>query len=229
MQSVIFDLDGTLIDSAPDIHAATNALLEQDGFAPLEFAQVKGFIGRGVPHLVACVLKAVGQDPDGPRHADMVARFEARYETAVDLTVTYPGVIEALDRLAALGLKLAICTNKPVAPTRAVLNHLGLTSCFSAIVGGDSLPVRKPDPAPLLLAISELGTSPDQIVYVGDSEVDAQTAQRAGVPFLLFTQGYRKSPVEQLYHTHAYDDFAAVPDLVANVLSQNVATTDQTR
>ena len=87
-------------------------------------------------------------------------------------------------------------------------------------MGGDSLPVRKPDPAPLHLAISNLGASVDTVVYVGDSEVDAQTAERAGVAFLLFTQGYRKTPVEDLYHSHAFDDFADVPGLVVDVLSE---------
>ena len=216
--AVVFDLDGTLIDSAPDIHAATNALLAEDGLPALTFAQVKGFIGKGVPHLITRVLDAVGEDPQGPRHADLVHRFEARYETAVGLTVVYPNVIAALEALQAQGHVLGLCTNKPLAPTHAVLDHLNLSRFFGAVVGGDSLPVRKPDPAPLQATLAALGANPHKTLYVGDSEVDAETAQRAGLPFLLFTEGYRKTPVEDLPHRAAFRDFADLPGLAARDL-----------
>ncbi len=218
MSVVIFDLDGTLIDSAPDIHAASNRVLAEDGLPPLSFDQVRSFIGKGVPHLVARLLDASGEAPDGPsfapRHAAMVARFTAGYEDAVGLTQPYPGVLAALDALA--DMRLGICTNKPLAPTLAVLRHLGMEARFAAILGGDSLPVRKPDPAPLLETLRALGGGP--VVYVGDSEVDAQTAAAAGLPFALYTQGYRHSPVADLPHDAAFDDFAALPGIVARLL-----------
>lgn len=213
--TIVFDLDGTLIDSAPDIHAASNALLVEDGLPELTFEQVKSFIGKGVPHLVTRVLEASGLDPEGPKHAEFVHRFEARYETAVGLTVTYPGVVPALETLAGAGFALGICTNKPVGPTRAVLDHLDLTRFFGAILGGDSLSVRKPDPAPLHATVAALGGSADRTLYVGDSEVDAETARRAALPFLIYTEGYRKTPVAALPHTAAFSDFADLPALVA--------------
>ena len=218
MTAVIFDLDGTLIDSAPDIHAASNRVLAEAGFAPLTLAQVRSFIGKGVPHLVARLLQASGEAPDGPQHAAMVARFTARYESAVGLTRPYPGVVAALDALAAGGLELGLCTNKPVAPARAVLRHLGLDHHFKVLIGGDSLPQRKPDPAPLLATLAALGGG--VAVYVGDSEVDAATAAAARLPFALFTEGYRKTPVADLPHAAAFADFATLPGIIADLVSR---------
>ena len=211
--SVIFDLDGTLIDSAPDIHAASNAVLAAHGFEPMTLPQIRSFIGRGVPHLVHCLLEASESDPTGPLHAQMVADFTARYEEAVTLTALYPGVRAALTALAAAGHPLGLCTNKPLAPTMAVLRHFDLQDMFHTVIGGDSLPTRKPDPAPLLNALWAMGDG--RALYVGDSEVDAQTAQAAGLPFLLFTEGYRKTPVADLPHAIAFSDFAMLGGIVA--------------
>lgn len=210
--AVIFDLDGTLIDSAPDIHAASNAVLAAYGFAPLTLPQVRSFIGKGVPHLVHCLLAASEADPQGPLHAQMVADFTARYETAVTLTALYPGARAALEALAARGHRLGLCTNKPLAPTRAVLAHFGLAETFDVVIGGDSLPQRKPDPQPLLKALRMLGDG--RALYVGDSEVDAQTAEAAGLPFVLFTEGYRKTPVADLHHAIAFSDHAMLQGIV---------------
>lgn len=212
---IVFDLDGTLIDSAPDIHATSNAVLEERGFAPLTYAQVKSFIGKGVPHLVHQLLQASEADPNGPLHAEMVAAINARYERAVGLTQPYPGVREALAALAAQGWRLGICTNKPLAPTRAVLRHLDLQDAFEIVLGGDSLPERKPDPTPLYAAFAGLGEGP--ALYVGDSEVDAETAARAEIAFALYTEGYRKAPVETLPHDVAFADYAELPALAAQV------------
>lgn len=219
---VIFDLDGTLIDSAPDIHATANTVLAEDGLGPLDLATVRGFVGRGVPHLVDRLLEAHGvRDP--ARAARMVAAFTDRYEAAVTLTRPYPGVPAALAALTAAGHTLGICTNKPVAPARAILRHLGLLDVFSVIIGGDSLRQRKPDPAPLILAIEDAavvagGAGPS--LYVGDSEVDAQTAQAAGIPLALFSGGYRKTPIHQLPHRVAFDDFGQLSGIVADMLDQ---------
>ena len=212
---IVFDLDGTLIDSAADIHLAANAVLAEFGFAPLTFAQVKSFIGRGVPHLVHRLLAASEADPQGPLHAQVMAAFVARYEDAVTMTVVYPGVPAALASLAARGARLGICTNKPLAPALAVLRHVGLADLFDVVLGGDSLPERKPDPKPLLETFARLGSGP--MAYVGDSEVDAETAARGAVPFALFTEGYRKAPVADLPHDAAFDDYAALPRLIDTI------------
>lgn len=211
---VIFDLDGTLIDSAPDIHATANRVLGQEGLPGLSFETVRGFIGNGVGVLIARVLGAHGLPGEGDQHRRMVHDFTELYETAVTLTVLYPNVAQTLTRLLAEGRKLGLCTNKPIGPTRAVLAHFGLSDTFEVIIGGDSLPQRKPDPAPLLHVVQALG---GRAVYVGDSEVDAECADRARVPMALFTPGYRKTPLADLPHAAAFDDFLALPAIVANL------------
>jgi len=213
--AVIFDLDGTLIDSAPDIHAAANRVLRAEGLAEQSFEQVRSFVGRGVPHLIRQLLVAAGHGQDDALHARMTERFIAGYEDAVGLTLPYPGVADALDSLRAAGHPLGICTNKPEAATRAVLAHLSLLEPFTVIVGGDSLAVRKPDPAPLHLAVAQLGQP--KAIFVGDSEVDAETAQAAGLPFLLFTEGYRKTPVEDLPQIGHFSHHAALSGLIAGL------------
>lgn len=216
MTAVIFDLDGTLIDSAADIAANANAVLEELGLAPLPPAQVRGFVGKGVPNLIARVLEASGMAADGPLFKPMFTRFNERYETAFAHTLIYPGVQKALVQLAEMGCALGICTNKPIAPTHAVLRHLGLDQHFTAVYGGDSLPQRKPDPAPVFAAAGDLGRA--QVIFVGDSEVDAETAANAKLPFLIFTEGYRKTPVHDLRHDAAFNDFKQLPGLVASLM-----------
>jgi phosphoglycolate phosphatase len=211
---VVFDLDGTLIDSAPDIHALANRVLADWGAAPITAAQARDFIGNGASVFVARMRVARGIGDD--QHPPMLAAFMGGYHGAVGLTVPYPGVAAALDALVAAGHALGVCTNKPADPARAVLAHVGLLDRFGVVVGGDSLPVTKPDPAPLFAALEALPQG--AAVYVGDSEVDAETAQAAGVPFLLFTEGYRKSPVDALPHAAAFAHWDDLPGLLARVL-----------
>lgn len=214
MARIVFDLDGTLIDSAPDICGIANAVLEQEGHAQITLTQARGFIGNGAGVFVQKMRAARGI-PDSEQ-ARLLAAFVARYEDAVALTQPYPDVVAALDHLRAQGHDLGICTNKPIRPCHAVLSHLGLEGYFQTVWGGDSLPVHKPDPAPLHAAFDALLPGPK--LYVGDSDVDAQTAVAAKVPFLLFTEGYRKSPVDQMPHTAAFSDYETFGDLVAKTL-----------
>ena len=220
-RAVVFDLDGTLIDSAPEIHAAVNRLMERHGFSPFTPAETRGFIGRGVPHLVACCLDARGRGDDALLHARMIAEFIESYETAVGLTALYPGVVAALEALGWDGLRLGLCTNKPAGPARAVLAHLGLSAHFPVVIGGDSLGTRKPDPAPLCAAFEGLGAPGG--LFVGDSEIDAETAARAEVPFVLYTEGYRKGPVAGMTHDRRFADFADLPGIVAEMLGPDGA------
>ena len=149
---------------------------------------------------------------DPARAALLVRRYEAGYEDAVDLTRPYPWVPETLQRLASAGHPMGLCTNKPMAAVRSVLAHLKLAQFFPVIVAGDSLPLRKPDPAPLHTAIVALGGG--VAVYVGDHEVDALTARAAGVPFVLYTEGYRLTPAVALAG-RAFADWRVLPGLVA--------------
>jgi phosphoglycolate phosphatase len=217
MTAIIFDLDGTLIDSAPDIHAAVARALADEGKPPLSPAQVSSFVGNGVPVLIDRVMAALGEASDPARHTVLMARFMRHYTAASsDLTTVYPGVHAALSALQAAGHPMGLCTNKPEAAARDILRAFGLDGYFQAVIGGDSLPERKPHSAPLLATMRALGAQ--AALFVGDSEVDAQTAVAAAVPLILFTEGYRKSPIADLPHQVAFNDFAALPGIVATLV-----------
>ena len=213
--NLIFDLDGTLIDSAPQIHAAANSVFGIKGLPPFSYETVRGFIGNGVGVLVGRLMEHQGLPEDGKLHAELVASFITIYEEAFDLTTLYPSVPTALSQLADVGHQLAICTNKPEGPTRAVLQHFGLARHFPVVIGGDTLPQRKPDPAPLRAAIDRMG--PGKPLFIGDSEVDADTARAAAVPLALFTRGYRKTAPESLGARIIFDDHAALPGLIGHI------------
>lgn len=212
--AVLFDLDGTLVDSAPDIAAAVNRMLAAEGHDPLDLSTVVSFVGHGLPHLVRRVMAARGIGAD--HHPRLTAATRAAYDAApTALTRPYPGVLAALRDLRAAGHRLGLCTNKPEASARAVLRQLDL-DLFASVVGGDRLPVAKPDPAPLHLCLQETGGG--RAIFVGDSEVDAATARAAGMPFVLFTLGYRKASVADLAPAASFDDFARLPAILASLL-----------
>lgn len=212
---VVFDLDGTLIDSLPDITAAAAALLAEEELAPLEPAQVAGCVGFGVQVflerlIAATALKAADFDR-------LMPRFMEHYKAVAANTRLFDGVTQALDRLAGQGVPLGLCTNKPSGPLAPVLDTTDLARRFDVVIAGDTLPKRKPDPAPLRHAFDQLGGTG---LYVGDSEVDAETAARAAIPFALYTRGIRQSPVEAIPHWVAFDDFLDLPDIYARFLTQ---------
>ena len=210
--ALIFDLDGTLIDSAPAIFKVSNDVLSARGYAALSLAQIRSFVGQGAPHLVRCLLRTAGQDPEGPLFADLYQDLVRRYETEVEGNTLYPGVLDALARLKAMGCAMAITTNKPLLPAIAAVRHVGLEPFFPVLLGGDSLPTRKPDPEMVHEAQRRLGGQ--KALYIGDSEIDAQTAAHAGLPFLIYTEGYRKTPVEDLPHAAKFNDFSLLPGIV---------------
>ncbi len=216
MRRVVFDLDGTLLDTLPDIAGVANRVLVEEGLPPLPETTVRTFIGNGVPVLVARMIEATALAPVD--HGRLTARFLALYDDATGLTHPFPGATEALDRLAAAGLALSVCTNKPEAPARAVLAAMGWQDRFDLVIGGDTLAVKKPDPAPLRAALGD--TRPEDALYVGDSETDAETAAAADIRFALFTRGYRKSPVAAIAHDHAFDHFDALPALALTAPSR---------
>jgi phosphoglycolate phosphatase len=215
IRAVIFDLDGTLVDSAPDIHAAALALLGERGAPPVTLVQVHGFVGNGIAKFVERCLDAVGRPAVGPELSRAAARFEEIYAAApAGLTRQHDGVEAMLGALAARGLLLGVCTNKLEALTRRVLAGVGLDRHLRAIVGGDTLAAMKPDPAPLRHCAGLLGVSIDEALYVGDSETDADTATAAGIDFALYSGGYRKRPLDQFEDCFVFHDFRALTRFV---------------
>lgn len=185
---LVFDLDGTLIDSAPDIAAAVNALFGELGLPEVAVADIRRWIGDGAPKLLERALAHVGARQTS---AELFQRFSVHYgENTIGRTTLYPGVEDALRELAAAGCRMGVCTNKPYAPTRSILAAFGLDRHFGAVIGGDSLPQRKPEPEPLWEVIHRLGGTPQQAVLVGDSAVDLACAEAAGVPAIIIPSGY---------------------------------------
>ena len=210
---VIFDLDGTLIDSAADLAVAINVMLAGYGREPLAVAEVRRMVGDGVAMLVARALAARDCRPAEPTAAERA--FMRHYESgATTLTTVFPGAVQALQALQAAGIPLAVCTNKPARPTAAVLAGLGLDGYFARVIGGDSLPFRKPDPRVVVALLEAFSARPESSLLVGDSEVDAATASAAGVPFVLMKHGYRRGPAEAIACRAALENFAELPVLL---------------
>jgi phosphoglycolate phosphatase len=185
--TLLLDLDGTLVDSAPDLAAALNRLAVSRGFAPFTRGEVVGMIGNGARALVRKALEVRGEPFDEPT----LDAFVDDYTTHIaDESRLYPDVIVTLERFAAEGWRLAVCTNKPVAPSRRLLEALGLSRFMAAVGGGDSFPTRKPDPAHLLATLAAAGGAPAAAVMVGDHANDVGAALGAGVPCIFALWGY---------------------------------------
>lgn len=199
VDAIVFDLDGTLIDSAGDLARAANRLLAEQARRPLELAEVRRFIGDGARVLVRRAMAATGAAAADSSLDALTARFIALYEAdATASTVVYPGVPETLDRLRALGLRIAVCTNKPQAATGSVLQALGLAPRIDAAAGGDRFPVRKPDAGHLLGTLELIGVPAARAVMVGDNEHDAAVARATGTGSVLVTYGYARTPLHEI-------------------------------
>lgn len=212
---LLFDLDGTLVDSVGDLTAAINGLLTELGRAPLAIDEVRPMIGDGVGILVQ---RALAARPGGAIDPDMaVARYVAHYEASPSRhTVIYPGVVETLATLAERGYPLIVCTNKPERVSGTLLKALGIGGLFVRVFGGDSLPWRKPDPRVLSAILDEFKVAATNALFVGDSEVDAGCAKGAGVPFALVTYGYHRIPIAEIPRSVMLETFGGLVPLLAD-------------
>jgi phosphoglycolate phosphatase len=209
-QAILFDLDGTLVDSVPDLAAAVNGLLAELGRPPLSVPQVTSMVGDGTSALVERALAASGAGSAPLRAAH--DRFLALYEAdPTRLTRPYPEVPAVLGELAATGWRLGVCTNKPERATRSVLAGLDLERFFGVVLGGDSGPTRKPDPGPLCAALDRLGSAPGSAAMVGDHRNDVAAAQAAGMPAVFARYGYGTATLAGLTPDAAVDRFTELP------------------
>jgi phosphoglycolate phosphatase len=223
-QLLIFDFDGTLIDSVPDLADATNAMLTTLGKNTYPIETIRNWIGNGSRMLVERALVGDITVPEGALtqaeadHAEQIF-FEAYKNLSGSKTVAYPDVDSGLKKLHAAGYKLALVTNKPIRFVPKILESFGWQDLFSEVMGGDSLPVKKPDPAPLLHVCDALNVSVAQSVMIGDSRNDMLAGQNANMDTLGLSYGYNYGQdIRELNPTEAFDNFA---DLVGYILSQH--------
>ncbi|MBC8339747.1 MAG: phosphoglycolate phosphatase [Rhodospirillales bacterium] len=213
IKAVLFDLDGTLVDSAPDLHVAANRIMAEEGRGQIDLPAVTNMIGDGVPKLVERAFEATGGMPDATTYDNAVKRFLNFYaDHAADLTRPFPGGVEVLARLKEAGYDLAVCTNKPYDATMEILGALGLDIHLDVVIGGDTIPgVKKPDPRHLQAALDNLGAGQGEAVMVGDNANDVNAARGTGIPVIVARFGYTKGPAENLGADLIIDHFDDLP------------------
>lgn len=216
LEAIVFDLDGTLIDSAPELASALNSGLSVAGRRRLEVEEVITMIGDGIAVLVERGLEATG-GPLGAEQFKEVADQVQEFYWNVEISPPYPGVPEMLAKLHGDGLKLAVCTNKPYEPALKILKGVGIADRFVAITGGDGPAGRKPDAGPLRALLAEIGAAPEAAVMVGDSPNDIATARAAGVAAIAVAYGYSAVPVEELGADIVIESIDMLPGAIAEL------------
>lgn len=216
--AIAFDLDGTLVDTAPDLVGTLNAILAEEGLPPLPFDAIRMMVGRGARTLIERGFAAAGEPLAGPRADALLQRFIDMYLARIaQESRPFPGVEDALEALKSAGAKLSVCTNKPTNLSLALLNTLDLAHWFEAIVGPDLAPAPKPDARHLLAAIERSGGQASRAVLVGDSETDISTARNAGVPIVAVTFGYTEVPCADLNPDALVSAYAELPAAIARL------------
>ncbi len=197
--AILFDLDGTLIDTAPDLAASMNFVLQQNGRREVPAADVRNMVGRGARVLIERGMAATGRPATEPELDQLFDQFLEHYlDHIADQSVVFPAVEKTLIKLKDAGALLAVCTNKPEGASIKLLKEFSLEGYFSAIVGGDSLPVRKPDAGHIFGTIEKMGGGAATAIMVGDSANDIDAAIAAGIPVIGVPFGYTPIPIHDL-------------------------------
>lgn len=214
---LLFDLDGTLVDSAPDLAFALNDTLVAAGRRALPLETIRTMIGEGAASLARHAFNATGGLPDNLD--EEVVKFRALYnKNAAVKTTAFPGVYDALNQLQAAGYRMGLCTNKPEDSTEVVLSGLKLSHYFEAVAGGDTFAVRKPDPGHITGLLGMMNAKSDRAIMIGDSPHDAGAAKAAGVPFIAVTYGYRTGTLDDLNADCLVDHFSDIPAAIDTLL-----------
>lgn len=219
MRSVIFDLDGTLADTSGDLLAAANSCFRAMGHGDVLGAKDAGAALRGGRMMLRTGLARLGALDERVVDQWYQPLLDA-YGAALNVhTFLYPGAMDAVDALKTRGFAVGICTNKPEGLAEALMVSLGAREAFGALVGADTLPVRKPDPAPLIETVTRLGCDPARTCLVGDSDTDRNTAKAAGVPSILVTFGPSGEDMAALGPEALLDRFEDLPDLAERLIA----------
>ena len=214
MDLLIFDLDGTLIDSRLDLAQAVNAARAHMGMPPLENDLVCSYVGNGAPVLIR---RALGEQASEAEVQTALEFFLQYYrDHALDYTTLYPGVRESLDRLRAAGKRMAVLTNKPVKVSRAILSGLGVGAHFFQVYGGDSFEYKKPNPIGVETLVREAGVARERTMMAGDSSVDIQTARNAGVKSCGLTYGFQPETLSDPPPDLLFDRMESLADWILN-------------
>jgi len=218
--TIAFDLDGTLVDTAPDLVGALNRLLGEEALPALPLASARLMVGRGARALIERGFAVAGAHLDPAATPGLVERFIAIYRARIaDESRPFEGVDAALTSLAGAGATLCVCTNKPTDLSIALLDALGMTRRFAAIVGPDRAPAPKPDPRHLFAAIAAAGGQPGRALMVGDSISDTAAARAAAVPSIVVSFGYTDIAPGELGADHLIDHFEELPPLAARLFT----------
>ena len=216
--TIVFDLDGTLVDTAHDLVTTLNAILAAEGMTPVAKETAIAMVGSGARVMIEAAFAAEGRALTPERLDRLLRDYMALYDDHLaDESRPYPGVEESLDRFSAEGWLLAVCTNKFEAPARKLLGLLGLAPRFAAITGQDTFAFRKPDPRHLTETVHLAGGASDNAVMVGDSITDIDTALAANIPVVAVSFGYSPIPVADLKPTRVIARFAELWDIVAAI------------
>ena len=213
---IIFDLDGTLVDSAPDLNACGNRILSQINEQPVSLEQSKTFIGDGVRIFIEKTLSFVGRSISLEELNVIERLFLKDYQKhSAELSEPYPGVVTALTKLKEAGFEMGVCTNKPQEASERLLETLKLSQFFSKIAGGDYYAVRKPNKHHLLQLIDDLNGSPEKTLMVGDNEHDAAMARDGLVYFVFCAYGYSRLPINEIIYNESISSFSDIVNLKA--------------
>ena len=217
--TVVFDLDGTLVDSAPDLVATLNIVFARIGLPPVAYDAARNMVGGGARAMIVRGLKAEGRTLDVAEVDRLVSDFIDHYSVHIaDRSRPFPGLEATLDALAARGCRFAVCTNKLEWLAVRLLDALALSERFAAICGGDTFGLQKPDPELLRRTIARAGGDADWAVMVGDSITDIATARGAGVPVVAVDYGYSQTPVTELGADRVISALSALPNAVFDLL-----------
>jgi phosphoglycolate phosphatase len=218
--TIVFDLDGTLIDTAPDLIDTLNVVFAREGLPPVAYETARNLIGGGAKAMIARGIEADGRVVAPAKLELMFSDFIAHYSAHVaDRSRPFPGLADALDILAARGFRFAVCTNKLEGLSVLLLEKLKLADRFEAICGQDTFGVQKPDPEILRRTVAAAGGSLQRMVMIGDSETDIRTAKAAGVPVIAVDFGYSESPVSGFGPDRVIGHFEQLPAAVAAFIS----------